>query len=162
MTGGVGAEWIWSHHKRMFWITPNLALGKKERRGGKKKRKKGKKTNNKNFLFKINHDIMIIRLFLKGKEEIESSKVSDPVVVWLMSKNAFDIFSRFLLSEVDCLGGLDLLKCYIVLSSFIFRKKSLELWVIIAFNCRVPLLSHVKLSFLSYSSLLGGFIFLVP
>ena len=51
---------------------------------------------------------MIIGLFLKGKEEIESSKVSDPVVVWLMSKNAFDIFSRFLLSEVHCLGGLDL------------------------------------------------------
>lgn len=51
---------------------------------------------------------MIIGLFLKGKEEIESSKVSDPVVVWLMSKNAFDIFLRFLLSEVDCLGGLDL------------------------------------------------------
>ena len=44
----------------------------------------------------------------KGKEEIESSKVSDPVVVWLMSKNAFDIFSRFLLSGADCLGGLDL------------------------------------------------------
>ena len=44
---------------------------------------------------------MIIGLFLKGKEEIESSKVSDPVVVWLMSKNAFDIFSRFLLSGGD-------------------------------------------------------------
>lgn len=51
---------------------------------------------------------MLIGLFLKGKEEIESSKVSDPVVVWLMSKNALDVLSRFLLSGADCLGGLDL------------------------------------------------------
>lgn len=55
-------------------------LRKKREKEGKKKRKKGKKTNNKNFLFEINHDIMTIGLFLKGKEEIRAVKSQTP---WL-------------------------------------------------------------------------------